>query len=169
MIIVADTIMGNGNSIIADGADVSGTAVDGGAGAGGGAGGCIILEVAGYQGTLNLSAIGGNGGNSSTSGSDTTGMGGAGGGGTYWLAGDTYPGVSSQLLYRDQRRYNRRSNDPLDAPRSPGQVEDLVAPLRGFVFNPVPSEYTYCSDVDPAPIVTADPKGGDGTYTLPVD
>lgn len=168
VIIVADTLLGNGHSIIADGGDVSGTAVDGGAGAGGGGGGAILLEVTGYQGTLNLFAIGGDGGNSSSSLGDTTGMGGAGGGGAYWLAGDTHPGVNKIF----STGVNGRFMSPipydgnLEAPRTPGEVNDLEAPLRGFVFNPVPFEYTYCSDVDPDPIITPDPKGGDGTYTF---
>lgn len=167
VIIVADTIMGNGHSIIADGGDVSGTAGNGGAGAGGGGGGAILLEVAGYQSTLNLYAIGGDGGNSFSSLGDTTGMGGAGGGGAYWLAGDTHPGVSKSFATGSNGRFLSPIpyDGDLDAPRTPGEVNDLEAPLRGFVFNPVPFEYTYCSDVDPDPIITPDPKGGDGTYT----
>ncbi len=163
VVIVADTILGNGHWIRADGRDVSGTAVNGAAG-GGGAGGCIILEVAGYQSTLNLSAIGGDGGN--TTGSDTTGMGGAGGGGIYWMAGNTHPGVSAydstgtNGVFESVPPYS-----PLESPRKPKKQDNLVAPLRGFVFNPVPNELTYCSDVDPDPIITSEPKGGDGTYT----
>ncbi|MCK4992355.1 MAG: hypothetical protein KAS29_17780, partial [Bacteroidales bacterium] len=163
VVIIADTIDGNGHWIRADGGDVSGTAING-AGAGGGGGGCIILDVAGYQGTLNLSSVGGDGGNSS--GSDTTGMGGAGGGGVYWLAGDSHPGVSPILstgtngVFLSAIPYN-----PLLAPSFPGQEDDLVAPLKGFLFNPVPSEIWVCSDQDPDPIITSDPKGGEAPYT----
>jgi CHU_C Type IX secretion signal domain len=163
VVIVADTIVGNGHAIRADGADVGGMAFDG-AGGGGGGGGCIILDVAGYQTTLNLGATGGNGGN--TSGSDTTGMGGAGGGGIYWLAGDTHPGVVPDFSTGvNGRHMTVPVYDPLVAPQVPKQKDDLVTPLRGFLFNPVPEEFTYCSDVDPDPIVTSEPKGGDGTYT----
>ena len=163
VVIVADTIEGNGHWIRADGGDVAGIALNG-AGAGGGGGGCIVLDVAGYQSTLNLSAVGGDGGN--TFGTDTTGMGGAGGGGIYWLAGDTHPGVTADFSTGTNGTFQSViPYDPLESPRAPFQQDDLVAPLRGFLFNPVPSGFTVCSDVDPDPIITSDPKGGDGTYT----
>ncbi len=163
VVIIADTILGNGGGIYADADDVSSLPVNG-AGAGGGGGGCIILDVAGYQGTLPLSAVGGNGGN--TTGTDTTGMGGAGGGGSYWLAGDTHPGVvpdsstGSNGIHISVPPYA-----PLESPNPPFQQDDLVTPLKGFLFNPVPSEYTVCSDQDPEPIITSEPKGGDLPYT----
>jgi len=163
VVIIADTIVGNGGSIIADGGDVLGVAT--GAAGGGGGGGCIILDVNGYQGTLPLSAVGGDGGN--TMGSDTLGMGGAGGGGIYWLAGTSHPGVNPN--------FSTGTNGvhfiipgfyaPLGAASLPGQVNNLEAPLRGFLFNPVPTEFTVCSDQDPDPIVASVPKGGDNTYT----
>jgi len=166
VVIVADTILGNGGGIYADGDDVVGTASNG-AGAGGGGGGCIILEVAGYQGSITLSAIGGDGGNSSTTGTDTTGMGGAGGGGIYWHAGTINPpellpsfATGTNGVFESFPPY-----DPLTSPTPPFRKDELVAPLRGFLFNPVPSEFWVCSDQDPEPIVASDPKGGDGTYT----
>ena len=163
VVIVADTIMGNGGGIYADGGDVSGTAVNG-AGAGGGGGGCIILDVAGYQGTLNLSAVGGDGGNSSGT-TDTTGMGGAGGGGIYWLVKDTTLVSADFSTGTNGRFLSAIPYDTLESPNPPFQKDDLVAPLRGFLFNPVPSEFTVCSDQDPDPIIASEPKGGDGTYT----
>lgn len=165
VVIVADTIMGNGGQILADGDNVSGVAVNG-AGAGGGGGGCIILDVAGYQGTIPLSAKGGDGGNSSSSGSDTTGMGGAGGGGIYWLAGDTHPGVAPNYTAGTNGVYESVPDyDPLGSSNPAFQLDDLVAPLRGFLFNPVPSEFTVCSDQYPDMIVASEPKGGTGVYT----
>jgi hypothetical protein len=164
VVIVADSIEGNGHFIRADGADVTNVAT--GAAGGGGGGGCIILDVNGYTSSLNLSAVGGDGGN--TTGSDTTGMGGAGGGGIYWLSGATQPGVSTVSATGTNGVHLSTINyDPLDAPRLPGKVSNLVAPLRGFIFNPVPSEYTVCSDQDPEPILTSEPKGGagPGSYT----
>ncbi len=162
VVIIADTILGNGGSIYANGGDVSGAAVNG-AGAGGGGGGCIILDVAGYQGALSLSAVGGDGG--STTGTDTTGMGGAGGGGIYWLAGDTHPGVTIDGSTGTNGTHISSGHDTLVSPGSPFQQNDLVAPLRGFLFNPVPSEFTVCSDQVPEVIVASEPKGGDGIYT----
>ena len=162
VVIVADSIEGNGHWIRADGDDVVGLAT--GSAGGGGGGGCIILDVSGYQTTLNLSAVGGDGGN--TMGTDTTGVGGAGGGGIYWLAGDTHPGVTPDFSSGTNGVHiSVPVYDPLDAPRFPSQEDDLIAPLRGFLFNPVPTQFTVCSDQDPDTIITSEPKGGDGTYT----
>jgi len=162
VVIVADSIEGNGGSILADGADVSGVA-DGAAGGGGG-GGCIILDVNGYSGTVNLSAVGGDGGD--TNGTDTTGMGGAGGGGIYWLAGSGHTEINASFSAGDNGVYQSLPDyDPLQAPSFPFQRDGLIAPLRGFLFNPVPTEFTVCSDQDPDPIVASVPKGGDNTYS----
>ena len=98
-------------------------------------------------------------------------MGGAGGGGVYWLAGDTHPGVNRSFLTGTNGVFQAAPFPmiPWSLPGQPYKRNDLVAPLRGFLFNPVPSDYTYCSDVDPDPIVASDPKGGEGTLYLPVD
>jgi hypothetical protein len=164
VVIVADTIVGNGHTIRADGGDVLALAING-AGGGGGAGGCIILDVAGYQSTLNLSAIGGDGGNTwGLPGADTTGMGGAGGGGIYWMAGSTHPGVATSFSTGTNGRFlSTIPYNPLESASPPFKRNDLVAPLRGFLFNPVPSHFTVCSDVDPDPIIASEPKGGDGS------
>lgn len=164
VVIVADTIEGNGNYIRADGGDVVGLAT--GAAGGGGGGGCILLDVNGFQTTLNLTARGGDGGN--TIGSDTTGVGGAGGGGIYWLAGTDQPGVTAEFTTGTNGIHlSVPVYDPLEAPRLPFQRNELIAPLRGFLFNPVPTQFTVCSDQDPDPIVAAEPKGGAGPEHTP--
>ncbi|MDF1575116.1 MAG: gliding motility-associated C-terminal domain-containing protein [Bacteroidales bacterium] len=166
VVIVADTILGNGGGIYANGGDVVGTAANG-AGAGGGGGGCIILDVAGYRGTIPLSAVGGDGGNSSSTGSDTTGMGGAGGGGIYWHSGSVNPPEFQASFSAGNNGVFESLPDyaPLASPNPPVRKDELVAPLRGFLFNPVPSEFWICGDQDPEPIIAAEPRGGDGTYT----
>jgi len=166
VVIVAEIIYGNGGGIYADGEDVVGIAVNA-AGAGGGGGGCIILDVTGYQGTIPLSSVGGDGGNSSSTGTDTTGMGGAGGGGIYWTSGSSNPPVlqTSFATGANGVFLSAPPYDPLESPRSPFQQDDLIVPLRGFLFNPLPTEYTVCSDQDPQPIYTSDPRAGDGTDT----
>jgi len=166
VVIVADTIEGNNNWIIADGSDVIQNAT--GAGAGGGGGGGIILDVSGYKTDLNLSALGGKGGDTNHP-TDTTGPGGGGGGGIYWLAGTTQPGVTPIIS-------NGISGEHLSVPSVnygatdggvPGKRNELLAPLKGFLFNSVPSEFTVCSDQVPDPIQASMPKGGGGpgTYT----
>lgn len=168
VVIVADTIEGNGFAIRANGESV-GPRNDGetGAGGGGGAGGAIILDVSGYSNTLNLSALGGDGGNTNHP-TDTTGPGGGGGGGIYWLAGDDQPNVNPDLsglgksgLYLSQNDFNHGASDGTPANRLYG----LEAPLRGFLFNSVPSEFWVCSDVVPETINASKPKGGSGTYS----
>jgi hypothetical protein len=161
VVIVADTIEGNSRWIRADGGDVSAPAT--GAGGGGGGGGAIVLDVSGYSSTLRLSAVGGDGGN--TSGTDNTGPGGGGGGGVYWLAGSAEPGVVPVLLS------NGLSGEHLSVPAIkygaangsfPGRKDGLEVPLRGFLFNSVPGEFTVCADQVPETIYASKPKGGDG-------
>ena len=162
VVIVADTLKGNGHWIDVDGEDV--TAVATGAAGGGGGGGGIILDVSGYTSTLNLSAVGGNGGNTNHV-SDTTGPGGGGGGGVYWMAGDTHSEVNMIVTNGESGEY--LSAQPINYGATDGgaaaHVKQLEAPLRGFIFNAVPSEFTVCSDQLPDPILASEPKGGDGS------
>ncbi|MCK5138159.1 MAG: gliding motility-associated C-terminal domain-containing protein [Bacteroidales bacterium] len=163
VIIVADTIEGNDNEIRANGYSVMNIAT--GAGGGGGGGGCIILDVSGYKTNLNLSAVGGKGGDTNHP-IDTTGPGGGGGGGIYWMAGSSNPLVNTLTST------NAASGEHLTFAIKygagdggyPGEKYGLEAPLRGFLFNSVPSEFTVCSDLVPDPIYASKPKGGDGTY-----
>lgn len=162
VVIVADSIIGNGNTIFADGEDALNA--DGAAGGGGG-GGCIILDVNGYRTSLNLSTKGGDGGN--TNGTQNTGPGGGGGGGVYWISG-SFGDHSALNMNRDNARAGE-SNIPYGAGDGgdPGDKYGLYAPIRGFIFNPVPTEYWVCSDQVPEDIVASEPKGGDGpeSYT----
>ena len=159
VVIVADSIIGNGHWIKADGSDAADAE---GAAGGGGGGGCIVLDVNGYRNLLNLSAIGGNGGN--TIGADTTGPGGGGGGGAYWYSGSL--GAHSELNMINDKglagKYN--FNTPYGATdgTGPGEKDGLYAPIRGFIFNPVPNQFTICSDQVPYPLIASEPKGGDG-------
>lgn len=165
VIIIADSIISNGNRILADGASVSGVAT--GAGGGGGGGGGIVLAVNHYGDQLNLSACGGKGGDTYVAG-DTTGPGGGGGGGFYWLSGNPGPGeVSTSLLNGAAGRYLSGNNPTYGAlpGGTPGRINNLQVPIRGFIFNPVPDGTTVCSDEDPGILASSRPRGGDGTYT----
>ncbi|MEN8203068.1 MAG: gliding motility-associated C-terminal domain-containing protein [Bacteroidota bacterium] len=159
VVIVADSIIGNDRYIRADGMDADDAE---GAAGGGGGGGCIVLDVNGYRTLLNLSARGGNGGN--TIGAVATGPGGGGGGGAYWLSG--IEDEHSELSMVDDKglagKYN--FNTPFGATdgTGPGEKYGLFAPIRGFIFNPVPNEFRVCSDMLPLPLLAAEPRGGDG-------
>ncbi len=162
VIIVADTIEGNGNWIYADGEDVTLPAT--GAAGGGGGGGAILLDVSGYRTTLNLSTVGGDGGDTNHP-SDTTGPGGGGGGGIYWLAGSSQPGVNPELSEQGLNgRYmvGSGADHGADVGARPGRKTGFEVNIMGFVFNPVPVEFTVCSDQLPNPIRASEPKGGAG-------
>ncbi len=164
VIIVADTIEGNNNWIRANGESVDTVAT--GAGGGGGGGGCIILDVSGYKTSLNLSAVGGNGGDTNHA-FDTTGPGGGGGGGIYWMAGSGNPLVNPLVSTNGASGEHILSAIKYGAGDGslPEKKYGLEAPLRGFLFNSVPTEFRVCSDTKPDPIYASKPKGGDGTYT----
>jgi hypothetical protein len=161
--ILADSIEGNGYMIRADGVSVTTTATA--AGGGGGGGGGVVLDVHDCGTTLNLRAVGGDGGNTFFTG-DTTGPGGGGGGGFYWLSTASKPDCIEveQLEYGLGGKHLSPSEISYGASvgGTPGLRTGLVAPLRGFIFNTVPDEYTVCSDEVPETIIAGAPRGGDG-------
>jgi hypothetical protein len=163
VVILADTLISGGGRIIADGDDVTSTAT--GAAGGGGGGGGIILDVAGYKNNVVMSAVGGNGGN--TGDTNKTGPGGGGGGGIYWLAGTTHPGANPVVDMKGGAGEHIPSSDNYGAAEGgfPSIKHGLKAPLRGFLFNSVPTEFTVCSDQVPQTITASQPRGGDGVYS----
>lgn len=173
VIIVADTLVGNGNSIIANGQSVTGVATGNAGAGGGGAGGTILLEVNGYKGSsLSLQAKGGNGG--AVSGSPTcTGPGGGGGGGIIWHSGASFPAeVSTSVL--PGTVVPGSCAIMLASSGNPGETaSNLVVPLTGFLFNSIYSSRngmlmdTICENDPPPPMLGTQPKGGTGpgTYT----
>lgn len=95
IIIKANYLIGNGNSLTADGGNQTSNAGNGlitdGAGAGG-AGGTIIADINNFVNAVNLSAKGGNGGNTVIEDPIvSTGPGGGGGGGLIWHKGIAIP------------------------------------------------------------------------------
>ncbi len=166
VVIIADTIAANGGRIIADGESVVDEAE--GAGGGGGGGGGIILDVSGYKNNVQLSAVGGDGGNTNDDDFDTdlSGPGGGGGGGIYWLAGASEPGVSPDLVSVGKNGVHLPSGERHGALNggSAARKNGLEAPLQGFLFNSVPTEFWACSNLVPETINASQPKGGDGLY-----
>ncbi len=171
VIIVADTLIGNGNSILANGESVAGIATGNAGAGGGGAGGTILLEVGSYQGSnLNLEAMGGNGG--AVSGSPTcTGPGGGGGGGIIWHSGVLTPEVSTSVL--PGVVIPGPCASMLAVSGSSGELtNDLIVPLTGFLFNSIYSSRTgmlldtICEDEVPPLMLGTHPKGGTPGYTF---
>ena len=91
VIIKANTIIGNGQSILADGA--TGTINAKGEGGGGaGAGGAVLIDAVNVTSTLNISVKGGDGTSIDNIGSSNcNGPGGGGGGGIVWISGGSLP------------------------------------------------------------------------------
>lgn len=93
VIIRANTVVGNGNTIHANGGNVTATSYLDASG-GGGAGGSILIESANWTTTINISASGGKGGDNGlvTNNSNNAGTGGGGGGGLFRYSNPTMPG-----------------------------------------------------------------------------
>ena len=102
VILIANDIIGNGQSILANGEN--GLRGFGDGGSGGGAGGSVVLLANNFSASLNIEANGGSGGNGNGSYLDDMGNvyniasfrcfgpGGGGGGGLVWFKGSTTPG-----------------------------------------------------------------------------
>jgi len=172
VIIVTNILVGNGNSLIANGESVAGVATGNGGAGGGGAGGTILLEVSDYKGSnLSLETNGGNGG--AVSGLPTcTGPGGGGGGGIIWHSGAAFPTEVSTSALPGVAVLGSCSS-MLAETGFPGEItSDLVVPLTGFLFNSIYSSRTgmlldtICEDDVPPLMLGTQPKGGTLPYTF---
>jgi gliding motility-associated-like protein len=171
IIILSETIVGNGFSIKSNGESVTGMATAGGAG--GGAGGSVLLAVPNYSTNLQVEAKGGDGG--STNGPVCTGSGGGGGGGLFWFS-DIFPaGLVDTVLINGQGGARLSSVDcnfsQWGADGSHGLAAvGLDLPLTGFLFNSVYSTSngltteTICEGDIPAPLLGTTPRGGTPPY-----
>jgi len=97
IIIKANTIVGNNQTVRADGQTQTTTIGGQGDGVGGGGGGgAVLISAPIYTGTLNVSAVGGGGGN--TPWNTISPGGGGGGGGVLWYSGAALPGNINTFL-----------------------------------------------------------------------
>jgi hypothetical protein len=157
VIIIADTLESTlANPILAKGESVLPAVA--GSGAGGGAGGCIVLDISHYEGEIKLNAEGGDGGH--TNGAVFTGPGGGGGGGIYWLRKDS-TNINHTNVPGQEGRYNGIQSPPTGGGDTAAVLEGIRLPLDGFLFNTLPRDQNVCSDETPDPINASDPKGGD--------
>ncbi len=99
ILIKAQSITGNTQSILANGTDSPINANGDGAG-GGGAGGTVLIQSNTYTNTLNIEANGSNGINTNNGGSNNcSGPGGGAGGGIIWVSGNSVsPNIISSVL-----------------------------------------------------------------------
>ena len=170
VILICDTISGNGHAILANGSHPGTASGYAGAGGGGG-GGSVALYLRSYSSSgpgsaLRISAEGGQGGHNS----GNSGNGGGGGGGLIATSNITLPGN----VIRSVKGAAPGSRSGGTAPASAGTDGMILAEftpfLNGFLFNSVYSSVTgnqldsICSDMVPARITGTSPAGGSGSY-----
>jgi hypothetical protein len=161
-VLMVDTLIGNGFSIIANGESVTALAT---AGAGGGGGGGVIVIDAGYIEDVTFQVKGGDGGSVNTT-FEKTGPGGAGGGGVVWYNNNI---INPFLMVNDSAGRNGKvgvDNYGANGLAANGDAfNNLVLPLKGFIINPLPDDQSICENEVPAEFLAGKPKGGDGSYS----
>lgn len=166
IIIVSDTIIGNGKRIMSRGESVTGLATAGAGG--GGAGGAIFLHAFKYNATattLTLDVKGGDGGSVSTVPGEPCGPGGGGSGGLIWFNGNSIAGPVSYFVGKGVA--GKYSSTPNGAASGGDGIakNNLYIQIRGFLFNKVPGGQSICQDETPAPINAPPASGGSGLYS----
>jgi len=173
VIIICDTLTGNGKFIMADGSKPSGNS-SGNAGAGGGGGGGTIglcqktFSTILSESSLNITANGGNGGDASNS----FGEGGGGGGGFILTNNVSFP--SNVITSYRSGAAGTRSGGSLGATAGfeGAAVTTFVPALNGFLFNSIVDSLTnnktdsICSNMKPPKLLGTKPVGGSGVYTF---
>ncbi|HQH24042.1 MAG TPA: gliding motility-associated C-terminal domain-containing protein [Bacteroidales bacterium] len=171
VILMCDTLSGNGHAILANGSQ-PGTA-SGNAGAGsGGAGGSVALFLRSYSlpgpgSAVTIRAEGGRGGNNS----GNSGNGGGGGGGLIATSDVTLPGNVIRSVQGGVAGSRTGGAAGATAGQA-GVIRNTFNPLlNGFLFNSVYSSVTgnlvdsICSDVVPKQVTGTSPAGGSGPYS----
>ncbi|MBN1158923.1 MAG: gliding motility-associated C-terminal domain-containing protein [Bacteroidales bacterium] len=160
VILITSTLKGNGNSILANGED-AGPAT--GSGGGGGAGGTILIDATNYGDNISIYAQGGKGGNTED---NCTGSGGGGSGGVFWYSGISIPSIAVNLNEGQQGHVTSGCILHTGSGGSEGlQLNNLLMPLTGFLFNTIRGRDTLCAGQVPEMLTGTQPKGGDGFYS----
>jgi len=172
IILICDTLKGNGNKILAEGATPS-VSASGNAGAGGGGGGgSIAIYLQSYSSNLTTSAItiSANGSKGGDNLGQQFGEGGGGGGGYIITNNVTDPGNVFKWVFGGA--VGIRSGASTGSNGGTGRsLTTFVPVLRGFLFNSIRSSITgdqidsICSNVVPKPITGTYPVGGTGPYS----
>ena len=168
ILILCDTIIGNGKIIRADGAGASGASGNAGSGGGGG-GGSIALYMAGFStSNITISAKGGKGGDNA----GQFGEGGGGGGGLIWINNITINPVYITRTVAAGAVGTRPGGSTGTNGAAGESLTNFVAVLNGFLFNSIRSSVTgdqldsICSNMMPKLITGTNPVGGSGSYTI---
>jgi gliding motility-associated-like protein len=169
IIIICDSIIGNGKIIKADGAGaLNAGAANTGAGGGGG-GGSIALYLGGLSNSnLTLSANGGKGGDNTP---QFFGEGGGGGGGLILINNIAIPGNVTRTVSGGPVGLKSGGTSTGTSGAAGTSSTNFVAALNGFLFNSIRSSVTgdqtdsVCSNMTPPKITGTRPVGGSGKYT----
>ncbi len=164
--ILAETIVSNAGTISANGESV--TEIATASGAGGGAAGTIVVDVADFVNELQIEIIGGDGGSTSPVGYSYTGPGGGGSGGVLLHSNSNLPAhVKNNLSGGEEGRIT--SNPSFDFHAFAGNAgsvkNNIVLPLRGFLFNTINKNQIVCYNNIPKQIDGSSPKGGNGVFS----
>ncbi len=171
VILLTNTLNGNGHFIKANGESLVATAEA--AGGGGGAGGSILLSVSNYTSNVKVEAIGGDGG--SVIGTVCSGAGGGGGGGLFWYSEPLPVGIVDTTFTKGNGGFSFNActflQHGLDG-ESGRSLVGLQLPLTGFLFNSIYSTATgqnteeICEGDIPAPMLGTSPQGGQPPYVF---
>lgn len=142
----ADRLIGNGQTISANGG-TGGQSQSDGAG-GGGAGGTIIMHVTNYSGSATISANGGNGGNSDDGGNIKRCFGGGGGGsgGVICYTGSIPPVTNSVT---GGAAGAETSRDPACAAAQPAAAGSIGQIFSSYLFTASTIPASYCTAILP--------------------
>lgn len=166
VIIICDTLKGNGKSILAEGFSTTPATLNAGSG-GGGAGGSVAIYLQSFStSAITISANGGKGGNNA----GQFGEGGGGGGGLIKISNITIPAIVTRNVFP-----GGKGTGPVSPTAGNGAIGGVITTfvplLNGFLFNSIRSSVTgdqvdsICSNVIPKEINGTLPVGGSGFYT----
>lgn len=160
----ANTIIGNGNYIIASGSD-GGSSISDGAGGGGG-GGTIILHVSNYTGPVTIAANGGIGGHSNDGGNigRCFGGGGGGSGGVIYFTG-SLPAVTTNVTGGTAGIESGRdvSCNPVPQAAAAGTNGQVIP---DYTFTRSSSPAGYCTLLLPADLISFSVAANQGKVQL---
>ena len=171
VIIVCDTLKGNNNSILADGAGASAAVGENAGAGGGGGGGAVALYLQSYSSLLSASALtisanGGKGGNNE----GTFGEGGGGGGGFINTSNIILPANVTKTIAGGAAG-TRKGAVTAGNGGTGENLTSFVPVLNGFLFNSICSSGngnqvdSFRSNEIPGSITGTLPVGGSGSYT----
>jgi hypothetical protein len=172
VIVICDTLSGNGRYIIADGTKPAGSSSGNAGAGGGGGGGTIALCQKTFSSSLSTSELyinanGGNGGDAS----NQFGEGGGGGGGFLLTNNVSLPSNVHTSFKLGSAGTRTGGSLGATAGQDGKMVSTFVPLLNGFLFNSIVDSLTnnkldsICSNMRPPKILGTQPVGGNGVYT----